>query len=76
MWRCAGVNRRAARALLRARAPAGAQGCQGLVVPIQGFEVGQSPSLQSFILRSADVPGRATVLAGAFWGVFADSAAS
>ncbi|MGY1721095.1 MULTISPECIES: ABC transporter substrate-binding protein [unclassified Blastococcus] len=43
----------------------------GLVVPIRGFEVGQSPSLQSFILQPADVPGGATVLEEAFEGEFA-----
>ena len=32
----------------------------GLVVPINGFETGVSPSTQSFILRPADVPGGAT----------------
>ncbi|MCF6742734.1 ABC transporter substrate-binding protein [Blastococcus sp. KM273128] len=43
----------------------------GLVVPIRGFEVGQSPSLESFILQPADVPGGATVLEEAFEGEFA-----
>ncbi|MCZ2857631.1 ABC transporter substrate-binding protein [Blastococcus sp. VKM Ac-2987] len=43
----------------------------GLVVPIRGFEVGQSPSLESFILQPADVPGGATVLEDAFEGEFA-----
>ncbi|MGY1827549.1 MULTISPECIES: ABC transporter substrate-binding protein [unclassified Blastococcus] len=43
----------------------------GLVVPIRGFEVGQSPSLESFILQPADVPGGATVLQDAFEGEFA-----
>ncbi|WP_346622357.1 ABC transporter substrate-binding protein [Blastococcus montanus] len=43
----------------------------GLVVPIRGFELGQSPSLQSFILQPADVPGGATVLEDAFEGEFA-----
>ncbi len=43
----------------------------GLVVPIRGFELGKSPSLQSFILQPADVPGGATVLAEAFEGQFA-----
>ena len=28
----------------------------GLVVPIRGFEVGKSPSLESFVLQPADVP--------------------
>ncbi|SHN68858.1 ABC-type branched-chain amino acid transport system, substrate-binding protein [Geodermatophilus obscurus] len=44
----------------------------GLVVPIQGFETGRSPSLQSFILRPADVPGGATVVQDAFEGEFAE----
>ena len=43
----------------------------GLVVPIDGFETGRSPSLQSFILRPADVPGGATVVQQAFEGEFA-----
>jgi ABC-type branched-subunit amino acid transport system substrate-binding protein len=43
----------------------------GLVVPIEGFETGRSPSLQSFILRPADVPGGATVVQEAFEGEFA-----
>jgi ABC-type branched-subunit amino acid transport system substrate-binding protein len=43
----------------------------GLVVPIDGFETGRSPSLQSFILRPADVPGGATVVQDAFEGEFA-----
>lgn len=38
----------------------------GLVVPIDGFELGKSPSQQSFILRPADVPGGAKVAAEAF----------
>jgi hypothetical protein len=44
----------------------------GLVVPIQGFETGRSPSTQSFILRPADVPGGATVVQDAFEGEFAE----
>ena len=44
----------------------------GLVVPIEGFEPGRSPSLQSFILRPADVPGGATVVQTAFEGEFAE----
>jgi len=40
----------------------------GLVVPINGFEVGKSPSTQSFILRPADVPGGAETAAEAFEG--------
>jgi ABC-type branched-subunit amino acid transport system substrate-binding protein len=43
----------------------------GLVVPIRGFELGKSPSLESFVLQPADVPGGATVLAEAFEGEFA-----
>jgi ABC-type branched-subunit amino acid transport system substrate-binding protein len=42
----------------------------GLVVPIRGFELGASPSLESFILRPADVPGGATVAQDAFEGEF------
>jgi hypothetical protein len=44
----------------------------GLVVPIDGFETGRSPSLQSFILRPADVAGGATVVQDAFEGEFAE----
>ena len=44
----------------------------GLVVPIQGFETGRSPSTQSFILRPVDVPGGATVVQDAFEGEFAE----
>ncbi|SDX54434.1 ABC-type branched-chain amino acid transport system, substrate-binding protein [Geodermatophilus africanus] len=44
----------------------------GLVVPIDGFETGVSPSTQSFILRPADVPGGATVVQQAFEGEFAE----
>jgi ABC-type branched-subunit amino acid transport system substrate-binding protein len=43
----------------------------GLVVPIRGFENGKSPSLESFVLQPADVPGGASVLADAFEGEFA-----
>ncbi|SNS90177.1 amino acid/amide ABC transporter substrate-binding protein, HAAT family [Geodermatophilus pulveris] len=43
----------------------------GLVVPINGFETGTSPSTQSFILRPADVPGGAEVVQEAFEGEFA-----
>jgi ABC-type branched-subunit amino acid transport system substrate-binding protein len=43
----------------------------GLVVPIRGFELGKSPSLESFVLQPADVPGGASVLADAFEGQFA-----
>jgi ABC-type branched-subunit amino acid transport system substrate-binding protein len=42
-----------------------------VVVPIRGFEPGKSPSLQSFILQPADVPGGAKVVADAFEGQFA-----
>jgi ABC-type branched-subunit amino acid transport system substrate-binding protein len=42
-----------------------------VVVPIRGFEAGTSPSLQSFILQPADVPGGAAVVAEAFEGEFA-----
>ena len=44
----------------------------GLMVPIEGFETGRSPSTQSFILRPADVPGGATVVEQAFEGEFAE----
>jgi ABC-type branched-subunit amino acid transport system substrate-binding protein len=47
----------------------------GLVVPIRGFETGKSPSLSSFILQPADVPGGASVLAEAFEGEFAEQIA-
>jgi ABC-type branched-subunit amino acid transport system substrate-binding protein len=43
----------------------------GLVVPIRGFESGKSPSVESFVLQPADVPGGAKVLADAFEGEFA-----
>jgi ABC-type branched-subunit amino acid transport system substrate-binding protein len=43
----------------------------GLVVPIRGYELGKSPSLQSFVLQPADVPGGAKVVAEAFEGEFA-----
>ena len=42
-----------------------------LVVPIRGFESGKSPSLQSYVLQPADVPGGAKVLEKAFEGEFA-----
>ncbi|MGY1712693.1 ABC transporter substrate-binding protein [Geodermatophilus sp. SYSU D00758] len=49
----------------------------GLLVPIRGFEEGQSPSLESFVLRpAADVPGRATVAQDAFQGDLAEDLAS
>jgi ABC-type branched-subunit amino acid transport system substrate-binding protein len=47
----------------------------GLVVPIRGFELGKSPSLESFVLQPADVPGGAKVLAEAFEGEFAEKIA-
>ncbi|WP_448613259.1 ABC transporter substrate-binding protein [Modestobacter sp. URMC 112] len=47
----------------------------GLVVPIRGFEVGSSPSLESFVLQPADVPGGASVLEDAFQGEFAEAIA-
>jgi ABC-type branched-subunit amino acid transport system substrate-binding protein len=47
----------------------------GLVVPIRGFEIGKSPSLESFILVPADVPGGAEVAAEAFQGEFAEAIA-
>jgi ABC-type branched-subunit amino acid transport system substrate-binding protein len=47
----------------------------GLIVPIRGFELGKSPSLSSFILRPADVPGGATVAKEAFEGEFAEAIA-
>jgi ABC-type branched-subunit amino acid transport system substrate-binding protein len=47
----------------------------GLTVPIRGFEIGKSPSLQSFVLQPADVDGGAKVLAEAFEGEFAEKIA-
>jgi hypothetical protein len=47
----------------------------GLVVPIRGYEIGKSPSLESFVLQPADVPGGAKVLAEAFEGEFAQKIA-
>jgi hypothetical protein len=47
----------------------------GLVVPIRGFEIGKSPSLESFVLVPADVPGGAEVAAEAFQGEFAETIA-
>ena len=44
----------------------------GLIVPIETFEVGRSPSSQSFILRPADVPGGAKVEKDAFAGPLAE----
>ncbi|MBM7804354.1 ABC-type branched-subunit amino acid transport system substrate-binding protein [Geodermatophilus bullaregiensis] len=43
----------------------------GLLVPIEGFETGVSPSTQSFVLRPADVPGGAEVVQDAFEGELA-----
>jgi ABC-type branched-subunit amino acid transport system substrate-binding protein len=42
-----------------------------VVVPIRGFKTGKSPSLQSFVLQPADVPGGAKVVQKAFEGEFA-----
>ena len=47
----------------------------GLTVPIRGFEIGKSPSLESFILRPADVPGGAEVVGEPFEGEFAEAIA-
>jgi ABC-type branched-subunit amino acid transport system substrate-binding protein len=47
----------------------------GLIVPIRGFELGKSPSLESFVLQPADVPGGASVVAEAFQGEFAEAIA-
>jgi ABC-type branched-subunit amino acid transport system substrate-binding protein len=47
----------------------------GVMVPVEGFELGRSPSLQSFILRPADVPGGAEVVQEAFEGQFAEDLA-
>jgi ABC-type branched-subunit amino acid transport system substrate-binding protein len=43
----------------------------GLIVPIEAFEPGVSPSTQSFVLRPADVPGGAEVVQDAFEGELA-----
>jgi ABC-type branched-subunit amino acid transport system substrate-binding protein len=43
----------------------------GVVVPIRGYKTGKSPSLQSFVLQPADVPGGAKVVQDAFEGHFA-----
>ncbi|MEX5720200.1 ABC transporter substrate-binding protein [Geodermatophilus maliterrae] len=43
----------------------------GLLVPIEAFETGVSPSTQSFVLRPADVPGGAEVVQDAFEGELA-----
>ncbi|MGY1687757.1 ABC transporter substrate-binding protein [Geodermatophilus sp. SYSU D00867] len=43
----------------------------GLLVPINGFETGVSPSTQSLILRPADVPGGAEVYQEGFEGELA-----
>jgi ABC-type branched-subunit amino acid transport system substrate-binding protein len=40
----------------------------GLLVPIEAFETGVSPSTQSYILRPADVPGGAELVQEAFEG--------
>ncbi|WP_073255634.1 ABC transporter substrate-binding protein [Cryptosporangium aurantiacum] len=47
----------------------------GLLVPIDGFTLGRSPSLYSFIYRPADVPGGATIVQDAFQGQFAEALA-
>jgi ABC-type branched-subunit amino acid transport system substrate-binding protein len=43
----------------------------GLLVPIEAFETGVSPSTQSFVLRPADVPGGAELVQDAFEGELA-----
>jgi len=43
----------------------------GVIVPIDAFELGVSPSLQSYIERPADVPGGATIAEEPFEGEFA-----
>ncbi len=47
----------------------------GLLVPINGFESGVSPSTQSIVLRPADVPGGAEVVQEAFEGELASDLA-
>ncbi|MGR7027380.1 ABC transporter substrate-binding protein [Geodermatophilus sp. URMC 62] len=47
----------------------------GLLVPINGFENGVSPSTQSIVLRPADVPGGAEVVQEAFEGELASDLA-
>ena len=47
----------------------------GLIVPIDAFKLGQSPSLQSYIEKPADVPGGATIVAQPFEGEFAQDLA-
>ena len=47
----------------------------GLLVPIEAFETGVSPSTQSFVLRPADVPGGAEVVQEAFEGELASDLA-
>jgi ABC-type branched-subunit amino acid transport system substrate-binding protein len=47
----------------------------GLIVPIEAFKLGRSPSLQSYIEKPADVPGGATLVQDAFEGEFAASLA-
>jgi ABC-type branched-subunit amino acid transport system substrate-binding protein len=44
---------------------------KNVVVPIRGFQPGKSPSLESFVLQPADVPGGAKVVQDAFEGQFA-----
>ena len=48
----------------------------GVIVPIDKFELGRSPSLQSYIERPADVPGGATVAQEPFAGEFAQNLAA
>jgi ABC-type branched-subunit amino acid transport system substrate-binding protein len=48
----------------------------GVIVPIDKFQPGRSPSLQSYIEKPADVPGGATIVQEAFEGQFAESLAS
>jgi ABC-type branched-subunit amino acid transport system substrate-binding protein len=43
----------------------------GVIVPITGFKLGQSPSLQSYIEKPADAPGGSTVAQQPFEGQFA-----
>jgi ABC-type branched-subunit amino acid transport system substrate-binding protein len=47
----------------------------GVIVPIAAFKLGQSPSLQSYIEKPADVPGGATVVQQPFTGKFAQGLA-
>jgi len=47
----------------------------GVIVPIDQFKLGRSPSLQSYIERPADVPGGASIVQDAFEGQFAEGLA-